>query len=82
MRRVRTSTEAGWRYPRVLLDGFFGALFALAVTGVLLAFIALYFSGIAGLVACVVTAFVGFGAGMFWSLRTHMNAASQTSQER
>ena len=64
------------RLRRALLDGLFGAVFALAVVGVLLAFIALYFSGQAGLIACIVTALVGFAAGATWSWRARSPAGT------
>jgi len=59
-------TAAGrQRLSRSLLGGLFGLLFALAVTGVLLAFLALKRDDLTGLVATIVVAVAGFAVG-FW----------------
>lgn len=52
-----------------LLRGLFGGLFAVAIVGVLLAFVALRESGGAGLVAIAVTFAVGFAVGFAYEWR-------------
>ena len=57
------------RIARALMGGLFGMLFALAVTGVLLAFLALVRDDLTGLIATIVVAAVGFAVGFSWDWR-------------
>ena len=61
------------RLSRSLLGGLFGLLFALAVTGVLLAFLALKRDDLTGLVATTVVAVAGFAVGFWWDWRRGIN---------
>lgn len=61
------------RLSRSLLGGLFGLLFALALTGVLLAFLALKRDDLTGLVATIVVAVAGFAAGFWWDWRRGIN---------
>ena len=57
------------RISRALMGGLFGMLFALAVTGVLLAFLALKREDLTGLIATIMVALVGFAVGFWWEWR-------------
>ena len=57
------------RLSRSLLGGLFGLLFALALTGVLLAFLALKRDDLTGLGATIVVAVAGFAVGFWWDWR-------------
>ena len=57
------------RLSRSLLGGVFGMLLALALTSVLLAFLALRRDDLTGLVAVIVVAAAGFAVGFWWDWR-------------
>lgn len=57
------------RVSRSLLRGLFGLLLAPALTGVLLAFLALKRDDLTGLIATIVVAVAGFAVGFWWDWR-------------
>jgi len=57
------------RVARSLLGGLFGMLFALALTGILIGFLALRYSGATGIVALSIVSVAGFAAGFWWDWR-------------
>lgn len=57
------------RMRRSLLGGLFGMLLGLALTGVLLAFLALWRTDLTGLIATILVAVVGFALGFWWDWR-------------
>ena len=57
------------RLSRALMGGLFGLLLALALTGVLLAFLALKRDDLTGLIATIVVAVAGFAVGFWWDWR-------------
>ena len=61
-----TSPEMRARVIRALVSGVFGMLYALFLTGILLAFLALLRDDSSGLVATIVVAVLGFTIGVWW----------------
>lgn len=57
------------RIARSLLGGLFGMLFALALVGILIGFLALQRTDYTGLVALLLVAVVGFAVGFWWDWR-------------
>ncbi len=54
---------------RAAATGLFGGLFTIAISGVLLAFLALYESGVVGLIAVAVAFVIGFAIGFAYEWR-------------
>ncbi len=57
------------RLARSLLGGLFGMLFALALTGILIGFLALQRTDYTGMAALVIVAVAGFAGGFWWDWR-------------
>lgn len=62
-------SEGNARIGRSLRGGLFGMLFAVALSGIFIGFLALQRTDYTGVVALVIVAVVGFAAGFWWDWR-------------